>query len=124
MHHMTKVFQNLQEKLAGIQNLPKFSMWVIVHGIRDTQNLEVSKNSEFEDIESLFNITKKLVSENSDIRNVNYMDTTSPSWTRSTLLGGRALKVDEGWKGHVTTVRMEFFFSELLGLDGEPIEFE
>ena len=24
--HMTKVFQNLQEKLAGIQNLPKFAM--------------------------------------------------------------------------------------------------
>ena len=54
--------------------------------------MEVSKNSEFEDIESLFNITKKLVSENSDIRNVNYMDTTSPSWTRSTLLNDRALK--------------------------------
>ena len=24
--YMTKVFQNLQEKLAGIQNLPKFAM--------------------------------------------------------------------------------------------------
>ena len=39
---------------------------MIVHGIRDIENLEVSKNSEFLDIESLFNITKKLVSENSD----------------------------------------------------------
>ena len=24
--YMTKVFQNLQEQLAGIQNLPKFAM--------------------------------------------------------------------------------------------------
>ena len=73
--------------------------------------MEVSKNSEFEDIESLFNITKKLVSENSDIRNVNYMDTTSPSCTRSTLLSDRALKVDEG-----KSIRL-LGFSFVLGKD-------
>ena len=68
----TSVFQNLQNKLTGIQNLPKFaveayktnmliwewfmtsSMKAAIHlDARHTENLEVSKNSEFEDIESL-----------------------------------------------------------------------
>ena len=71
---------------------------------RDTENLEVSKNSEFEDIESLFNITKKLVSENSEIRNVNYMDSTSPSWTRSILLSDRALKWTKAKSGDSSTM--------------------
>ena len=30
----------------------------------------------------------------------------------------------EQWKGHVATFQVENSFSELLGLDGEPIEFE
>ena len=30
----------------------------------------------------------------------------------------------EPWKGQVATFRVENSFSELLGLDGEPIEFE
>ena len=82
------------------------------------------------------------------IRNVNYMDTTSPSWTRSTLLSDRALKwtrakvyvysdsvlclgkihdpveAVEQWKGQVTTFRMENSSSEPSGLHGEPIVFE
>ena len=96
------------------------------------QNLKILK---------VFSISpRNLVSENSDIRNVNYMDTTSPSWTRSTLLSDRTLKrtkakvhvysdsvlclgkihdpveAVEQWKGHVTTVRMENSFSELSGI--------
>ena len=54
------------------------SMKAAIHlGPRHTDNFEVYKNSEFEDIESLFNITKKLLSENSEIRNVNSIDSTS-----------------------------------------------
>ena len=53
------------------------------------QKLDVSKKSEFEDIESLFIMAKKLVKENSEIRNC--LDSTSPSWTRSTLLRDRAV---------------------------------
>ena len=61
--------------------------------MRDTENSEVSKNSEMEDIESLFNISKKLMSDNLEIRNVKCRDCTSPTWTRSTLLSGRAFSL-------------------------------
>ena len=40
----------------------------------------------------LFNITKKLISENSETLNVNSIESASLSWTRSTLLNDRALK--------------------------------
>ena len=59
---------------------------------RHTDNGEVCQNSEFEDIESLFNVTTKLVSENSETLNVNSIESTSLSFTRSRLLNDRALK--------------------------------
>ena len=117
-------------------------------GPRHTENLDVSKNSEIEDIESLFIMTKKLFLENSEIRNVNCLDSTSPSRTRSTLLSDRAVKwmkakvhvysdsvlclgkihdpgeAIEQCKGQMASFRVKMFFTELLGLDGEPIEFE
>ena len=79
---------------------------------------------------------------------MNYMDSTAPSWTRSTLLSDRTLKrtkakvhvysdsvlclgkihdpveAVEPWKAQVTTFRMENSSSEPSGLNGEPIEFE
>ena len=79
---------------------------------------------------------------------MNCLDSTCPSWTRSTLLSDRAVKwmtakvhvysdsvlclgkihdpgeAIEKWNGHVATVQVENSFSELLGLDAEPIEFE
>ena len=51
-----------------------------------TENLEVFKNTNFEEIQSLFNITQKPVLEHSEeILNVHTIESTSPSWTRSTL---------------------------------------
>ena len=115
--------------------------------LRHTDNLEVCKNSEFEDIESLFNITKKLISENSETLNVNSIESTSLSWTRSTLLNDRALKWTKArvhvysdsvlclgkihdsteaprqWNGQVAELRMQIcFLGGPLALDGEPIE--
>ena len=79
---------------------------------------------------------------------MNCLDSTSPSWTRSTLLSDRAVKwitvqvhlysdsvlclgkihdpgeAIEQCKGQVATFQVDNSFSELLGLDGEPIEFE
>ena len=111
--------------------------------------LEVSKNLKFNDIESLFNITKKLIMDNSETRNVSCLDCLSRSWTRSTLLNDRAVgwtkakiyvysdsvlclgkihssgEAIEPWKGQVATFRVENnSCNELLGMDGEPIEFE
>ena len=43
-------------------------------------------DSEFENIESLFNITRKMIGENSEIMNVSSLEASSPTWERSTLL--------------------------------------
>ena len=39
-----------------------------------TENLEVLKNSEFENIASLFNITRKMIGENAEILNVTSLE--------------------------------------------------
>ena len=63
------------------------SMKAAIHlGPNCLANLEVYKNTNFEDIQSLFNITQKLTLEHSEeILNVNTIHSTSPSWTRSVL---------------------------------------
>ena len=56
-------------------------------------NLEVYKNKNFENIASLFNITHKLIMELSEeILNVKWLESSSPSWTRSVLSHDQALK--------------------------------
>ena len=48
--------------------------------------LEVYKNTNFKEIQSLFNIKQKLILEHSElILNVNTIDSASPSWTRPVL---------------------------------------
>ena len=50
-----------------------------------TENLAVYKNTNFEQVQNLFNIKQKLVLEHSEqILNVNTIESTSPSWTIST----------------------------------------
>ena len=63
------------------------SMKATVHlGSDHLQHLEVYKNTNFEEIQSLFNITQKLTKEHSEeILNVRTIERTSPSWTRSVL---------------------------------------
>ena len=59
-------------------------------------NLEVYKNRNFEEIQSLFNITQKLILEHSEeILNVNTIESASPSWTRSALSHDQAIKWTE-----------------------------
>ena len=51
------------------------------------ENLEVYKNTNFEEIQSLFNITQKLILEHSEeIMHVHTIESRSPSWMKSTLL--------------------------------------
>ena len=63
------------------------SMKAAIHlGPNYLVNLEVYKNTNFEEIQSLFNITQKLIVEHSEeILNVHTIESTSPSWTRSEL---------------------------------------
>ena len=63
------------------------SMKAAVHlGPNYLANLEVYKNTNFEEIQSLFNITQKLIQEHSEeILKVNTIESASPSWTRSVV---------------------------------------
>ena len=56
-------------------------------------NSELCKNTKFEEIESLFNITQKLVKEHSEeILNVRCLEYSTPSWARSVLAKDQAIK--------------------------------
>ena len=113
------------------------SMQAALHGDPSfTENLEVFKNPDFENIES------------SEILNVTSLETSSLSWERFTLLNDQAMKWAKArvyvysdsvfglgglnahddairrWKDQVSTLQMCNTFRELQGLDGEPIEFE
>ena len=60
------------------------SMKAAIHfGPNYFANLEVYKNTNFEEIESLFNITLNLILEHSEeTLNVKPLESSSPSWTR------------------------------------------
>ena len=103
--YMTKVFHFLQKKLgitAGYSTLSmealktnvltcrmfmSSSMKAAIHlGPNELANLEGYKNTNFEEIQSLFNIAQKLILEYSEeILNVRAIESPSLSWTRSVL---------------------------------------
>ena len=56
-------------------------------------NSEIDKNTKFEDIESVFNITQKSVKERSEaILNVKSLEYSSPSWARSVSANDQEIK--------------------------------
>ena len=58
-----------------------------------TENLEIYKNTNFEELQSLFDITQKLLLYKQDeILNAKMIECTSPSWTRFSLAHDRATK--------------------------------
>ena len=63
------------------------SMKAAIHlGPNYLANMKVYKNTNFEEIQTLFNITQKLILEHSEeILNVNTIDSASPSSRRSVL---------------------------------------
>ena len=103
--HMTKVFHFLQKTLGITASDSTFSMEALktnlliwrmfmslsmkaaIHlGPNYLANLQVYKNTNFEEIQSVFNITQKLTLEHSEeIPDVNKTESESPSWTRSVL---------------------------------------
>ena len=112
------------------------------------KNLEIFKNSEFENIESLFNVTKMMIAGNSEIKNIFPKDSANPSWERPTLPTDQTIvwtkarvsvcsdsmlclrimldpeETVKRWKGQLSTLQMFQPYRELRGLNGEPIEFE
>ena len=62
------------------------SMKAAIHvGPDFTEILEVYKNTNIEELQSLFDITQKLVHKRGEILNVKMIECASPSWTRSSL---------------------------------------
>ena len=70
------------------------SMTAPIHlGPNYLANSEIYKNTKFENIESVFYITQKLVKERSEeILNVKCLQYSSPSWARSVLANDQAIK--------------------------------
>ena len=119
------------------------SMKAAIHiGPNYLANLEVDKNTNFVEIQSLFNITQKLILEHSEeILNVNTIESASPSWTRSALSHDQVIpwtktkvrvysdsvlclgKMNDSkvaiarLKGQVRDFKMFPCFKELLGID-------
>ena len=112
-------------------------------------NVVLYKNTNFEEIQSLFNITQKLILEYSeDILNVNTIGSASPSWTRSALSHDHVIqwtkaterfysdsvlclgKMNESkdanirWEGQVEEFKMSLPYKEFPGIDGEAIALE
>ena len=70
------------------------TMEAAVHlGQNYTDNLEVHRNTNFEELQNLFDITQRLILHHqAEILNVSPIDWTAPSWTRSTLTHDQVLK--------------------------------
>ena len=70
------------------------SMNVTIHlGPNYVTNWEIHENVNFEEIESPFSTSQKLIMEHSEeILNVKWLESSSPSWTRSLLSHDQAVK--------------------------------
>ena len=112
-------------------------------------NSEIHKNTKFENIWSVVNISRKLIKEHSEeILNVESLEYSSPSRTRSILANDQPVKsakakvcvhadsvlcvgqvkdisgATERWKGQVEDLKRYSSYQDAVGLDGEPIESE
>ena len=124
------------------------SMNAAIHlGPNYVSNVEIHKNTKFEEIESLFNITQKGIEEHSEeILNVRSLDLLITIWTRSTLVIDEAIKLAKakastqipfcvlvGWnknqeqqKDGKAKLKISkcSSYQDAVEIDGEAIEFE
>ena len=126
------------------------SMKAAIHlGPNYVVNSEIYKNTKFEEIESLFNVSQKLVMEHSgEILNVKCLEYSSPSWARAVLSHDQAIKWAEAkvcvyadsvpcvgqmkdspgaierWRGQLEGLRLYSSYQDAVGIDGEAFEFE
>ena len=111
-------------------------------------NLEVYKNTNFEELQNLVHITEKLILHHQvGILNVKRIEWTTSSWTRSRLSHDQTItwtkarvhvysdsvlclgkmsdhsEANRRWENQIQEFRQSNSHRELLGIDGEPIEF-
>ena len=121
---------------------------ILIWGQIILEILEAYKNTNFEELQHLFDITQKLEHKQGEILDVKTIEWTSPSWTKSTLSHHQVMKwtkerarvysdavlclgkmtdpadANRRWEGQVEELRQTDSYRELFGFDGEPIEFE
>ena len=102
--YLEKIFQILEKKLGMSVINATFSIdsrttnvltWrlFLTSSMDFLTNSEIYKNAKFEIIRSVFNITQKLIKEHSEeILNLECLECSSPSWTRSILANDQAVK--------------------------------
>ena len=126
------------------------SMKATIHlGPNHLTNVKTYTNTNFEEFESLFKITQKLIMEHSEeILDVNWLEGSCPSWTRSMLSHDQAIKWAKAkvcvyaysvlflgqmndskeaiarWESQVEGLEMFLSYQEAVGIEGEAIEFE
>ena len=133
---MWRLFMSSSMK-AAIHLAPNYSENLVVFGIKN-----------FEEIQHLFCVTHKLISDDpEEIPTVKTITSTNPSWTRSPLSHDQVIKwtkakvfvysdsvlcfgkmlipseAYERWTGQVADFQLSDSYAELLGIDEEPIEF-
>ena len=136
----------IPDKCIDVGLIRTSSMTAAIHlGPNFKSNSEIYKITKFEDIETVFNITQKLVREHSEeILNAKCLEHSSPSWARSVFANNQAMAkakeclcadlcvgqmkdtpgATERWKGLVEGLKLYSFYQDAVGTDGEPIEFE
>ena len=126
------------------------TMTAAVHlGPNCTEILKVYRNTNFEELQNLFDITQRLILDHqAEILIVSPIHWTDPSWTRSTLTNDQVItwtkanvhfysdpvlclakmqdhsEANQRWKNQLEEFRQSNSYRELFGIDGEPIEFE
>ena len=157
--YVEKVFKNLRHKLSRSENDEIFDLttnvliWGLfmsttmksaVHPCREyQQNLIACRNTNFEDLKTLFDVTLRLIVEHSlEIQNL------SSPWMRATLCHDQVIKwakakvhvhsdsvlclgklhshseANEKRKDQISAFQQDKEYAELSGINGEPIEFE
>ena len=148
---MTKIFHFLQKNFGNHSRLPNILSGSIEDKCVDMRmfisssmkaaihlepnylvNLEVYKKKNFEEIQSLFNITQKWTIDMDEIR-INSRSSGSVDKNKNTCLLrfrsclGRmndSTDATTTWEGQVEDFKMSPSYKELLGIDGGAIEFE
>ena len=94
MHHLWRSpSTQTKPKNFDLENVYVGIMKAAIHmGPDCTEILDVYKNTNFEELQNLFDITQKLVHKQGEILNVTMIECASLSWTRSSLAHDEATK--------------------------------
>ena len=161
--YVDKVCENLRQKLRltsctldantnvliGGLFMPTTTKSSVHLGLQYQENLAAYRNTNFEELKTLFDITQRLIVEQSfEILDVSSMIYTFSLWMRSTLCHDQVIKLakakvhvysdsvlclgkihdhseaNEKWKSQIREFQQSNEYAELSGIDGEPNEFE